>query len=93
MSKKDAYVEKAQAKVEEQSAKLSRLKAQVKGEVADKKIDTYNLIEKLEAKLASAKSQLNEIANATEDKWESLSERFETLSDEVSASVKKFLGK
>ena len=93
MSKKDAYVEKAQAKISEQSAKLNELKAKVKGQVADQKIETYEHIEKLELKLDAAKSRLAEIADSAEEGWQDLTGRYETLADEFGASVKKFFGK
>tara|TARA_R110001583_G_scaffold130834_1_gene282544 strand:+ start:41637 stop:41918 length:282 start_codon:yes stop_codon:yes gene_type:complete len=93
MSKKDAYIEKAQATIEEQSAKLAELKAQAKGKVADQKIEANEKIEKLESKLNVAKSRLAEIADSAEGAWEDLTDRFDNLADEVGASVKKFWGK
>lgn len=92
MSKKDAYVEKAQAKIEEHSAKLDQLKAKVKGEVADNKIEGHKQIEKLESKLDAAKKRLAEITDSAEDTWEDLTERFENLGDDIGASFKKFFG-
>lgn len=93
MSKKDAYLAKAQATIEEQAAKLDVLKAQAKGKVANQKIEANKTIETLESKLDSAKSRLAEIVDSTEDTWEDLTDRFETLADDVGTSVKKFLGK
>ncbi len=93
MSKKDAYVEKAQAKINEHAAKLDELKAKVKVQVADQKIEAHEHIEKLELKLDAAKSRLTEISNSTEDRWHDLTARFETLTDECGASFKKFFGK
>ena len=93
MSKKDAYVEKAQAKISEQSAKLDELKAKVKGQVADQKIEAHEHIEKLELKLDAAKSRLAEISDSAEEGWHDLTARYETLTDEFGASVKKFFGK
>jgi|TARA_R110000850_G_scaffold238024_2_gene362695 septation ring formation regulator EzrA len=93
MSKKDAYVEKGQAKIDEQVAKINQFKAQTKGKVADKKIEAHEHIEKLEKKLETAKSHLKEIADSAEDAWEDLSGRFEDLADELSTSVKKFFNK
>jgi predicted nuclease with TOPRIM domain len=93
MSKKDAYVEKGQSIIDEQSAKLSQLKAQVQGKVADQKIEAHEQIEKLEATLATAKVRLAEIADSAEGTWEDLTDRFDSLADEVGSSVKKFFGK
>ncbi|WP_373080695.1 hypothetical protein [Zhongshania sp.] len=93
MSKKDAYVAKGQATIDEQIAKLDMLKAKVKSQVADQRIDAHEHIEKLEKKLATAKLRLAEVANSAEDKWEDLSARFDELSDDLSATVKKFFSK
>ena len=93
MSKKEAYVAKAQAKISEQSAKLDELKAKVKGQVADQKIEAYEHIEKLELKLDAAKSRLAEISDSTEERWQDCTVRYETLTEEFGASIKKFFGK
>lgn len=93
MSKRDAYIEKAQAKIDEQSAKISGVKAKVKGKVADQKIEAHEHIEKIESKINAAKAQLAEIAGSAENAWEDLSKRFDVLSDDLSASVKKFFSK
>lgn len=93
MSKKDAYIQKAQAKIEEQTAKLQGLKAKAKGSVADQKLQAYDQIEKLEKSLDAAKGRLTEISQAAEGKWEELTGRFETLTDDLSNSVKNFLNK
>jgi cob(I)alamin adenosyltransferase len=93
MSKKDAYVQKAQAKIDEQSAKIDEFKAKVKGKVADKKIEAHEQLEKIESKLNAAKAQLAEIVGSAESAWEDMTKRFEVLTDELSASVKKFFKK
>lgn len=93
MSKKDAYIKKSQATIMEYTAKLDVLKAKAKGEVADLKIDAYEQIEKLETKLKTAKSRLSDLTNAAEDKWQGLSDRFEELTDEIGASIKKLIDK
>lgn len=93
MSKKDAYIQKVQAKIEEQTAKLKGLQAKAKGNVADQKLMAYDQIEKLEKTLDNAKVRLNEVTDAAEDKWESLTGRLDALTEEVTASAKKLLGK
>ena len=90
MSKKDAYIEKAQAKIDEQTARLNRLKAQVKGEVASQKIEAYERIEKLESTLKAAKSRLKEVTDSAGEAWKEEAKRFESLADELGASFKKF---
>jgi predicted nucleic acid-binding Zn-ribbon protein len=93
MNKKDAYIEKAQAKIEEYACKLDELKAKTKGEIAGLKIDAQEQLDKLEAKLDAAKLRLAELADSAEDKWEDLSGRFEVLADDLGSSFKKFFEK
>jgi len=93
MSKKEIYLEKAQAVIQEQSEKLEKLKARMKVEVADKKTQTLEKIEKLETKLNTAKLRIIDVSEAAEDAWEDLTERFDNLADEVGESLKKFFSK
>lgn len=93
MSKKDAYVQKAKAKIDEHSAKLDQLKAQADGSIADKKIEAHKHIEKLEAKLEVAKQRLGEITDSAEEAWEDLTDRFDHLTDELGSAFKKFFNK
>ncbi len=93
MNSKDAYIEKAAARIEEYSAKLELLKAKAGVEVVNRKIDAQEHIVKLEASLENAKSRLTELSDAAEDGWEDLSERFEVLADDLGASFRKFFAK
>lgn len=93
MSTKEAYIEKAQAKVEEYTAKLALLKAQAKGAIAEQKIDSHEEVDLLETKIKAAELQIIELKNASEEAWGELSSRFDTLTDELSNSVAKFFAK
>jgi len=93
MSKKDAYIEKARAKIDEQIAKLDQLKAGAQDEIADKKIKTHEKIEELEAKIKDAKAHLSEMTDAAEDAWENIKNKFDNLADDIGHSFKKFFGK
>ncbi len=91
MSKQDAYVEKAQARIDESVARLDQLKAQAKGEMADKKVAMYQQVEKLEANLEIAREKLAEIKGSAEGAWEAMTERFDVLYSEMNSSFKKFI--
>ncbi len=93
MSKKDAYIEKAQAKIDEQISNLDQLKAKAKGEIADQKLKSHEKIEELEAKIKDAKSHLSEITDAAEDAWEHIKNKFDNLADDIGHSFKKFFAK
>ena len=93
MSKKEAYIEKAQAKINEQIAKVDQLKAKAQGEIADKKLKSQEKIKELEAKIKDAKAHLSEITDAAEDGWENIKNKFDHLADDIGSSLKKFFGK
>ena len=93
MNKKDAYIEKAKAKIDEQIAKLDLLKAKAQGEVADHKLKSQEKIAELETKIKAAKTHLAEITDAAEDAWENIKNKFDNLADDIGSSFKKFFGK
>ena len=93
MSKKEEYIEKARAKINEQIAKIDQLKAKAQGELADQKLKSQEKIEELEAKIKDAKAHLSEITDAAEDSWEKIRKRFDHLADDIGSSFKKFFGK
>lgn len=93
MNRKEAYIEKAQAKIDEYASKLEQLKAKAKGEVADLKIEALEQIERFEKKLETAKLRLAELTGASENRWQDLSDRFEVLADDLAVSFKKFFEK
>ncbi len=90
MNKKAAYIEKSEAKLEEYTARLNELKAKAEGEIADQKIDASEQIDQLEMQIKTAKAHLTELSHAAEDSWEDLANRFDSLANDLSASVKKF---
>lgn len=88
MTNKEAYVQKAQAKLDEWDAQLSKLRAQLSGASADVKIKLNNEIESLESKRSDMKDKLNKLRNASEDAWEDMKEGFESAWESVSTSFK-----
>ena len=90
MSTRNAYIEKAQAKIDEYSAKLDQLKAQAKSKQADEKIEAQRNADKLEAEIQAAKQRINEWANSTQDDPKDVSSRFNTLADDLENSFRRF---
>ena len=93
MDKKEQYIEKAKAKIDELIAKLDVLKAKAKGEIADQKIKTKKRIEDLEAKLKESKQHLSEIIDSAGDDWEKFRTKFDILAEDIGNSFKKFFSK
>ena len=70
---KEAYRKKAEARIEEQQAKLDQLRAKAKGVGAAVRLEAEKQIGELEEKLRKAKRKLAEVADAAEDAWEDVS--------------------
>jgi len=90
MDKKDLYIEKAQATINEQLAKLDQLKAQAEGEVADKKLQLQAQIDKLEPQIEQAKAKLTELKTMTESVLEDTVSKLDDMFDNATDTVKKF---
>jgi len=70
MQTRELYKQKYQAQIHEWSAKLEVMKAQSEKLTAQTKLDVKPLLDAAHAKFAAAKAKLDELAVATEDKWE-----------------------
>lgn len=78
MSKRDAYVERLQAQMDEWSAELHKLKARADRATAESKIDYYEQIEKLKQKQQHAQEKLAELRQAGEHAWEDMKKGLES---------------
>jgi cell fate (sporulation/competence/biofilm development) regulator YmcA (YheA/YmcA/DUF963 family) len=86
-ARKAAYQQKFEAKLEEQQAELSKLKAKAKGGVADARIDAHNAIEKAEKKVEGLRARVAELIEAGEDAWADLTDGIERAWDDVTDAV------
>jgi len=89
MSVKDAYRQKIEAQLEEQSARLAVLKAKAKQAVADGKIMAYEELGVADEKIAALKSKLKELGSASEGAWETMKGGVEQAWNDLSESCKK----
>ena len=69
METRELYKQKYQAQIHEWTAKFDTMKAQSEKLTAQAKLDVKPLLDRAHAKLAAAKTKLDELAGATEDKW------------------------
>ncbi len=72
MSKQDAYFQKIEAEIEEQTARMQLLKANAKKMIAEGKIGAYEEAEKLEKKIKKAKKILINFKDSSKDAWQNL---------------------
>ena len=90
---KEAYQQKAEAKLDEHKAEVDKARAKVKGATADARLDAERELKGLEAKLDEAKQMLAQIKDAGEDAWEDLTEGLENAWDDVAGAAKKIMGR
>ena len=93
MSKKDAYLAIAKAKLDEQMAKLELLKEKAKDEIEEQKDNTREIIEDLEEKIAAAKTHFGTLSDSAEDTWESVKDKFDDVTENIGGSLKKLFGR
>jgi septal ring factor EnvC (AmiA/AmiB activator) len=96
MNEKQLYQQKRQAQLDEWQAEIDKFKAKASGASADAQLKLNEQIKVLEGKLAAAKAKLTEIADASDDAWESIKEGAESawasLKSGFSEAASKFKG-
>jgi F0F1-type ATP synthase membrane subunit b/b' len=90
---KEAYRQKAEAKVEEYQAKLNEARARAKGASADARLEAEKQIGELEKKIDAGRQMLAGIGEAAEDAWEDLARGLDDAWDDVSAGIKKVIAR
>ena len=87
MSKKELYKQKMQAQLDEWEAEVDRFKAKASGASANVQLELNKEINALKGKIAQGKTKLAEIADASEDAWESIKEGVDSAWDSLKAAV------
>ena len=72
MSMKESYEKKLEAKLDELSAEIDKLKAKAKQTEADTELEYYKHIEELKTMQENARTKLNELKVASNDAWKTL---------------------
>jgi outer membrane protein TolC len=70
METRELYKQKYEAQMHEWNAKLDVMKAQTEKLTVQAKLDVKPHLDAVHAKFDAAKARLNEIAEATDDKWD-----------------------
>lgn len=94
MSKKEAYLQKLRAQLDEWDAEIQKLKASAQKATAELHIDYKEDIEKMRAKREIARKKLEELTHAGDEAWEDLKEGIEKawkdLGDSIKSGVSRF---
>ena len=69
MGEKELYQQKMRAQLDEWKADVDKLRAKASGASADAKLQLNQQVKNLEAKINEAKAKLDELANASDEAW------------------------
>ena len=86
MTDKELYQQKKQAQLDQWKAEVAKLKAKASEASADAQLELNKQIDALEGKLAEGRTKLAEIADASEDAWESIKDGAESAWDSLKSA-------
>lgn len=84
MTKREAYVQKMHARIDEWSADIDRLEAKARAAEADMKIEYERQLERMREQRAQARVKLEELQGASEAAWDSVRAGFESAWESLS---------
>lgn len=94
MSEKEIYQQKLKAKLDEWRSEIEKMRAKASGASADAKLEMNKKTDELEAKIEEGKNKLAELADASDDKWETMKDdlesKWESLKSAFSDAASKF---
>tara|TARA_R110001592_G_scaffold349243_1_gene644100 strand:+ start:286 stop:576 length:291 start_codon:yes stop_codon:yes gene_type:complete len=93
MNKKELYQQKIQAQLNEWKAEVDKLKANASGGSADAQLKLKKQIEALHGKIGEGKAKLSEIADVSEDTWESVKDDLDSAWNSIRSSVSEAVDK
>lgn len=89
MEKRELYLEKINAQIEQYGAKLSGMRAKAAEVNADMKLEYLSQVEKLEGKRDGLKEKYEQLKESSESTWESLKEGTESAWNDLKESIAK----
>lgn len=93
MNEKELYQQEKQAQLDEWKADIDKLKAKASGAGADAQIELNKQVKALEGKIEEGKAKLAEIADASEDAWESIKDGVESAWDSMKSAFSETVDK
>ncbi len=89
MEKRDLYLEKTNAQMEQYNAKLAGIRAKANEVNVDVKLEYLNQVEKLEAKRDGLKEKYEQLAKAGESSWADMKKGTENALNELKEAFSK----
>jgi uncharacterized coiled-coil DUF342 family protein len=88
MSMKKAYEQKLQARLDEWSAEIDKLKAKADSAEAGAQLEYYKQIDELRSMQTTAANKLTELKDTGDDAWEALKSGFDGAWDSFGDAMK-----
>lgn len=89
MDKRDIYLEKINAQVDQYSAKLAGMRGKVAEVSADMKLEYLNQVEKLEGKRDDLKEKYEQLKKSSESSFEVMKEGTENAWNDLKEAIAK----
>lgn len=87
MNERELYQKKKQAQLDGWVAEVDKLRAKAAGASADAQLELNKKVEALEVKIEERKAKLAEIADASDDAWESIKDGLESAWDSMESAL------
>ncbi|MBK5242670.1 hypothetical protein [Clostridium sp.] len=89
MEKRDVYLEKINAQIDQYNAKLAVMRGKAKEVHADMKLEYLNQVEKLESKRDDLKEKYEQLRKSSESSWKDIKEGTENVWNDLKESFDK----
>lgn len=93
MSKKDEFVNKIKAQIDEWGAEIGKLEAKIKKAKPDVKTKQKEQLSLLHKEYDKAKQKLSEVQHTSEDAWDEIKEGIEASWKRIKSALEKALSK
>jgi chromosome segregation ATPase len=93
MSKKEAYIEKLQAQLDEWDAEIKKLNAKAAKAQADAKLEYHEQIDRIRLQQQEARAKMDELRQSSEDAWEDLVAGMERAWDSLGKAVRSAMSR
>lgn len=88
MGEKEQYRQKMKAQFDELMAEVDKLRAKASGASADANLKLAQYVKDLEVRIDEGKAKLAELTDASEDRWDSVKEGFESVWRSLKSAIK-----
>ena len=89
MDKRELYLEKINAQIDQYSAKIAEMRGKASELQVDLKLEYLNQMEKLEGKRDGLKKKYEQLSEASESSWKDMKEGTESAWNELKEAVSK----